>query len=47
MEPIWARRNELQNNPELLNHVADKGTAKAKKVAEETMQLVRAEMGLN
>ena len=47
MEPIWAKRNELQNNPELLNHVADKGTAKAKKVAEETMQLVRAEMGLN
>ena len=47
MEPIWAKRDELQNNPELLNHVADKGTAKAKKVAEETMQLVRAEMGLN
>ncbi len=46
MEPIWAKRDELQNNPELLNHVADKGTAKAKKVAEETMQLVRAEMGL-
>ncbi|HMK50098.1 MAG TPA: tryptophan--tRNA ligase [Thermodesulfovibrionales bacterium] len=46
MEPIWAKRDELQNNPDLLNYVADKGTAKAKKVAEETMQLVRTEMGL-
>ena len=46
MEPIWAKRNELLNNPDLLNHIADKGTAKAKKVAEETMQLVREAMGL-
>ena len=46
MEPIWTKRNELRNNPDLLNDVADRGTAKAKKVTEETMQLVREAMGL-
>ncbi len=46
MEPIWTKRNELQNNPDLLNDVADKGTAKAKKVTEETMRFVREAMGL-
>ncbi len=46
MEPIWTKRNELQNNPDLLNDVADKGTAKAKKITEETMRLVREAMGL-
>jgi tryptophanyl-tRNA synthetase len=46
MEPIWTKRNELQNNPDLLNDVAEKGTAKAKKIAEETMRFVREAMGL-
>jgi tryptophanyl-tRNA synthetase len=46
MEPIWTKRNELQNNPDLLSDVADRGTAKAKKVAEETMRFVREAMGL-
>jgi tryptophanyl-tRNA synthetase len=46
MEPIWTKRNELRNNPDLLNDVADRGTAKAKKVTEETMCLVREAMGL-
>jgi tryptophanyl-tRNA synthetase len=46
MEPIWTKRNELRNNPDLLNDVADRGTAKAKKVTEETMLLVRKAMGL-
>jgi len=46
MEPIWTKRNELRNSPDLLNDVADRGTAKAKKVAEETMRLVREAMGL-
>jgi tryptophanyl-tRNA synthetase len=46
MEPIWTKRNELRNNPDLLNDVADRGTAKAKKVTEETMRLVREAMGL-
>lgn len=46
MEPIWRKRNELLQNPELLRHVVDKGTEKARKVAEETMLLVRTAMGL-
>jgi tryptophanyl-tRNA synthetase len=46
MEPIWTKRNELINNPDILYDVVDKGTAKAKKVAEETMRLVREAMGL-
>jgi tryptophanyl-tRNA synthetase len=46
MEPIWTKRNELRNSPDLLNDVADRGTAKAKKVAEETMRFVREAMGL-
>jgi tryptophanyl-tRNA synthetase len=46
MEPIWTKRNELQNNTDLLNDVADRGTAKAKKVTEETMRFVREAMGL-
>jgi tryptophanyl-tRNA synthetase len=46
MEPIWTKRNELINNPDILHDVVDKGTAKAKKVAEETMRLVRKAMGL-
>jgi tryptophanyl-tRNA synthetase len=46
MEPIWAKRTELINNPNLLDDIAAKGTAKAKKVTEETMRLVRETMGL-
>jgi tryptophanyl-tRNA synthetase len=46
MEPIWQRRNELLRDPDILQDIANKGTEKAKKVAEETMQLVRGAMGL-
>jgi tryptophanyl-tRNA synthetase len=46
MEPIWSKRTELINNPDLLDEIAAKGTAKAKKVTEETMRLVRETMGL-
>jgi tryptophanyl-tRNA synthetase len=46
MEPIWAKRTELINNPELLDNITAKGTEKAKKTAEETMHLVRKTMGL-
>jgi len=46
MEPIWQRRNELLRDPDILQDIASKGTEKAKKVAEETMQLVREAMGL-
>jgi tryptophanyl-tRNA synthetase len=46
MEPIWKRRNELLNNPDMLYDIVKKGTEKAKNAVEETMQLVRDAMGL-
>jgi tryptophanyl-tRNA synthetase len=46
LEPIWAKREELIKNPERLKEIVDKGTEKARKVAEETMVLVREAMGL-
>lgn len=46
MEPIWVKSNELINNPDVLSNIVDKGTEKAKKVAGETMRLVREAMGL-
>jgi tryptophanyl-tRNA synthetase len=46
MEPIWKKRNELILDPGILQDIVDRGTEKATKVAEETMQLVRDAMGL-
>jgi tryptophanyl-tRNA synthetase len=46
MEPIWAKQNELINNPDLLHDIVNKGTEKARRVSEETMHLVREAMGL-
>lgn len=46
MEPIWTKRNELIRNPDILHDITAKGTEKARKVAEETMQFVREAMGL-
>ncbi|NWF75323.1 MAG: tryptophan--tRNA ligase [Nitrospirae bacterium] len=46
LEPIWKKRNELLNNPDILNDIVDQGTKKARKVARETMQLVREAIGL-
>jgi len=46
MEPIWQRRNDLLNNPDMLDDIVKKGTEKATKTVEETMQLVRDAMGL-
>jgi tryptophanyl-tRNA synthetase len=46
LEPIWAKRKELLEHPDVLHEIANKGTQKAKKVAEETMELVRDAMGL-
>lgn len=46
MDPIWKRRDELFQNPTLFHDIVEKGTERAKKVAEETMQLVRKAMGL-
>jgi len=46
MEPIWTKRKELQNNPDALNDVVNKGTDKATGIARETMELVRDALGL-
>ena len=46
MEPIRNRHNMFLNDPDMLYDIANKGTEKAEKVAEETMQLVREAMGL-
>ncbi|MGD1076256.1 MAG: tryptophan--tRNA ligase [Thermodesulfovibrionales bacterium] len=46
MEPIWKRRDELIKNTGMLSDIVESGTKKAKKVAQETMELVREAMGL-
>jgi tryptophanyl-tRNA synthetase len=46
LEPIWKKRNELINSPEILYDIVKNGSEKAKITAEETMQLVREAMGL-
>ena len=46
LEPIWKKRNELINNPDILCDIVTSGSEKAKKTVRETMQLVREAMGL-
>jgi tryptophanyl-tRNA synthetase len=46
LEPIRAKRQDLINDPELLAGIVNKGTEKARKSAQETMELVRKAMGL-
>jgi tryptophanyl-tRNA synthetase len=46
LEPIWQKRSELIAKPELLMEIVERGTEKARTVAEETMQVVRETMGL-
>jgi tryptophanyl-tRNA synthetase len=46
LEPIWAKRKELLDHPDVLHEIVNKGTQKARKVAQETMELVRDAMGL-
>jgi len=46
IKPIWSKREQLLNNPDQLHAIAEKGNEKARKVAQETMQLVRKTMGL-
>ncbi|HSB32098.1 MAG TPA: tryptophan--tRNA ligase [Candidatus Sulfobium mesophilum] len=45
LEPIWAKREELIKNPDMLQEIVDKGNEKARKVCQETMSLVRKAMG--
>jgi len=46
MEPIWEKRNELTNDPDILHDVVRTGNEKAKNISEETMRLAREAMGL-
>ncbi|MBI5632371.1 MAG: tryptophan--tRNA ligase [Nitrospirae bacterium] len=46
LEPIWTKREALLADPDRLHAIAEKGNEKARKVAQETMQLVRKAMGL-
>jgi len=46
LEPIWAKRKTLLNDPDQLRGIVEKGNDKARRVAQETMQLVRKAMGL-
>jgi tryptophanyl-tRNA synthetase len=46
MDPIWAKREHLLKNPDQLREIVEKGTEKARKAAQETMDLVREAMGL-
>jgi len=46
LEPIWAKREKLIQDPRQLEEIVDKGTEKARKAAQETMGLVRKAMGL-
>lgn len=46
LEPIWAKREELLNNPDQLHTIVENGNAKARKAAQETMEIVRKAMGL-
>jgi tryptophanyl-tRNA synthetase len=46
LEPIWKRRTELINSPDILHDIVKSGSEKAKKTAMETMQLVREAIGI-
>jgi tryptophanyl-tRNA synthetase len=46
LEPIWKTRNELIKKPDILKDIVNTGNQKARKVAEETMLLVREAIGL-
>jgi len=46
MEPIWTRRKEFLDNPDILHEIVRSGTEKARRVAQETMEIVRDAMGV-
>jgi tryptophanyl-tRNA synthetase len=46
LEPIWKKRSELTTDPDLLSDIVKKGTEKARKEAQETMEIVREAMGV-
>jgi len=46
LEPLWDKRNELSEHPEKLKEIVNAGIEKARKVAQETMELVRGVMSI-
>ncbi|MBF0328507.1 MAG: tryptophan--tRNA ligase [Nitrospirae bacterium] len=46
LEPIWAKRAELNNKPEIISDIIAGGNKKAAHEAEQTLMLVRSAMGL-
>jgi tryptophanyl-tRNA synthetase len=46
LEPIQKKRAELVKNPDIVNEVLNRGNAKAKKIAQETMIGVRKALKL-
>ncbi|TAN44661.1 MAG: tryptophan--tRNA ligase [Nitrospirae bacterium] len=46
LEPIWDKRAELQNKPEIISDIIAEGNKKAMREAEQTLILVREAMGL-
>ncbi len=46
LEPLWQKRRELSENPDRLKEIIEHGIDKARKVAQETMQMVRDVMSI-
>ncbi len=47
LEPIWAKRRALEDNPHQLRETLDSGIERATRVARETMALVRDTLGMS
>ncbi|NLZ52155.1 MAG: tryptophan--tRNA ligase, partial [Thermoanaerobacteraceae bacterium] len=44
MEPIYQKRNELEQNPRVIDEILDSGAKRARLVAEKTLEEVREAM---
>lgn len=47
LEPIWEKRNDLLDKPDMLKDILESGSQKAGKAASETMKEVRTAIGIN
>ncbi len=47
LEPIWEKRNDLLDKPDMLEDILESGSQKAGKAASETMKEVRTAIGIN
>jgi len=46
LEPLWQKRKELSEHPERLKEIIENGIDKARRIAQETMQMVRDVMSI-